>query len=140
MAINEHQTQVHDPFSYLYPYEFMRLTTFRKSGVAVPTTVWFAHDNGKLYITTQSTAGKMKRIRNNARVLLAPCDRMGQNLLGKEIEARAHEVSSDAHEHAIQVLSGKYGAQFDAIMSRISANPQRTFIEVEPGKPGELGE
>ncbi len=134
MAINERQSQVNDPFSYLYPYEFLRLTTFRKSGAAVPTTVWFADDNGKLYITTQSTAGKIKRIRNNARVLLALCDRMGQTLLGKEIEARAHEVPLDAHDHAIHVLSGKYGAQFDAIMSRVSASPQRTFIEVETGE------
>lgn len=133
MAINEQQAQVDDPFSYLYPYEFLRLTTFRKSGAAVPTTVWFAHDNGKLYITTQNTSGKIKRIRNTARVLLAPCDRMGQNLLGKEIEARAHEVLPDAHERAIHALSGKYGAQFDAIMSRVATNPSRTFIEVEPG-------
>lgn len=55
------QSQVSDPFSYLYSAEFIRLTTYRKNEVAVATAVWFANDNGKLYVTTMSTAGKIKR-------------------------------------------------------------------------------
>lgn len=37
-----------DSFAYLYPYEFILLTTFRKSGAGVPTAMWFAHERGKL--------------------------------------------------------------------------------------------
>ena len=41
------QSSVADSFAYLYPYEFVVLTTFRRDGREVPTTVWFTHDNGK---------------------------------------------------------------------------------------------
>ncbi len=46
------------PFAYLSPYEFVLLTTFRKSGVGVPTAMWFAHEQGKLYMVTGRTRGK----------------------------------------------------------------------------------
>ncbi len=36
-------SQIHgeadDPFAYVYPYEFVLLTTFRDSGVGVPTAM-----------------------------------------------------------------------------------------------------
>ncbi|MGI9058461.1 MAG: PPOX class F420-dependent oxidoreductase [Ktedonobacteraceae bacterium] len=126
------QSQVSDPFSYLYPHEFIRLTTFRKNGVAVSTAVWFANDNGKLYVTTTSTAGKIQRIRNSGRVLVAPCDRTGQVLAGKEIEAQAHELSVEEHEHAFATLSKKYGPQFVTIASRAPETTQRTYFVIEP--------
>jgi len=128
----EAQSQISDPFSYLYPHEFIRLTTFRKNGVAVSTAVWFANDNGKLYVTTTSTAGKIKRIRNSSRVLVAPCDRTGQILAGKEIEAQAHELSVAEHKHAFATLSKKYGPQFVTIASRAPETAQRTYFVIEP--------
>lgn len=125
------QQQGSDPFAPLYSHQFMVLTTFRKSGVAVPTTVWFAHENGKLYVTTSTNAGKLKRIRNNGNVLLAPSDRVG-NVLGDSIKGHAQEVSAQEHIHAQNVLRGKYGAQFDEIVN----NPRvpmsaRTYIEIQ---------
>jgi len=128
----ESQRQVSDPFSYLYSAEFIRLTTYRKNVVAVPTAVWFANDDGKLYVTTTSTAGKIKRIRNSSRVLVAPCDRTGQVLAGKESEAQAHELPVDAHEHAYATLAKKYGPQFEVIASRAPATAQRTYFVIEP--------
>src|SRR5437016_3165982 len=87
------------PFAYLSPYEFVLLTTFRKNGVGVPTAMWFAHEEGKLYMVTGHTSGKIKRIHTNGRVLLAPCDLMG-NILGPQIEAYARELPADQHPHA----------------------------------------
>lgn len=85
------QNEASDPFAYLYPYEFVQLTTFRKSGAAVPTAMWFAHDQGKLYMVTINTSGKIKRMRHNEQVLLVPCDLTG-NALGPQIEAVAYEL------------------------------------------------
>jgi uncharacterized protein len=81
----QEQEERDDPFAYLYPYEFILLTTFRKNDTGVPTAMWFAHERGKFYMVTGHTSGKMKRIRNNGRVLLAPCDLMG-NVLGPQVE------------------------------------------------------
>ena len=135
MSAIEHtpaQQQANDPFSYLYPHDFIRVTTFRKNGVAVPTTVWFAHADGKIYVTTTSTAGKIKRIRNNGQVLLIPSDRVGQVLSDKEIRAQAHEVAVEEHSHAHAILAQKYGPQFEAIASRAPEQAQRTYFVIEP--------
>jgi PPOX class probable F420-dependent enzyme len=128
------QSQAHDPFAYLYPYEFIRLITLRKNGVAVPTAMWFAHDQGKLYMVTSATAGKIKRIRNNGRVLLAPCD-VGGKVLGEQIEAYAHELPPDQHEYANTLLATRYGEQYEMSAleeSTADYEDDETFIEIEP--------
>ncbi len=37
---------------------YMRLITFRRSGEGVPTTVWFARMEGKVYVFTGANSGK----------------------------------------------------------------------------------
>ena len=126
--------QVRDPLAYLYPYEFALLTTFRKSGVGVPTAMWFAHDQGKVYMVTSKTVGKIKRIRNNGRVLLAPCDMRGR-VLGEQIEAFARELPDDKHEYANGLLASKYGEEYESSGAEEdveSGEDAETFIEIEP--------
>ncbi|HEY6543256.1 MAG TPA: PPOX class F420-dependent oxidoreductase [Ktedonobacteraceae bacterium] len=82
------QAQQSDPFASLYPYKYVQLTTYRKTGVGVPTPVGFASQAGKIYVMTPGTASKLKRIRNNGRVTLAPCKRKGE-VLGESIEGQA---------------------------------------------------
>ena len=65
----QHQGEMDDPFASLSPYEVVLLTTFRTSGVGVPTAMWFAHEHGKLYMVTGRSTGKLKRIRTTSRVL-----------------------------------------------------------------------
>jgi uncharacterized protein len=119
-----------DPFAYLYPYEFVLLTTFRKNGVGVPTAMWFAQEQGKLYMVTGRTSGKIKRIGNNGRVLLAPCDLMG-NVLGPQIEAFARELPADQHVHANALLVHKYGEDYEIDSSGEGEEAdEETFIEL----------
>src|SRR5690348_18122893 len=103
----QHKGEIDDPLASLSSYEFVLLTTFRTSGVGVPTAMWFAHEHGKLYMVTGRSTGKLKRIRTTSRVLLAPCDWMG-NVLGPEIEAYARELPVAQHAHANSVLAQKY--------------------------------
>jgi PPOX class probable F420-dependent enzyme len=58
-------------FDALANQQFMNLITQRKSGADVATPVWFAQDDNRLYVMTDRTAGKVKRIRNNPRVQVA---------------------------------------------------------------------
>jgi PPOX class probable F420-dependent enzyme len=128
MTLNE--TQAQDPFAYLQPHEFLVLTTYRKDGRAVPTTVWFAYDQGKIYITTGSKAGKIKRVRNNGQVEMIPSDRTG-NLLGEPpVVGHAREHTPEERTHARAVLAQKYGDTFERIAGQDS--PDRTYIVVEP--------
>ncbi len=57
---------------------YINLVTFRKSGVAVNTPIWFSENNEKLYFMTSSKSGKYKRIRNNPQVRIAPCTIRGR--------------------------------------------------------------
>lgn len=58
---------------------FVSLTTFRKNGKAIPTTVSnLAIHKGKLYIVTGANTGKMKRLKHTNQVELAPCTGNGK--------------------------------------------------------------
>lgn len=118
-------------FSNLAGHQFMKLTTFRKSGVAVPTPVWFAQVGGTLYVTTQVDAGKIKRIRNSGRVSVEPCTASGQSL-GAAVEAQARELPPEEHKLADAALSKKYSWQYAvfSLMGKLRGG-KRTFIEVK---------
>ena len=125
------ESALSDPFAYLYPEQFVVLTSYRKDGTPMPTTVWFANENGHIYVTTGSTAGKIKRIRNNGRVQLAPSDRMG-NVHGDTVEARAQEVPASEYERVNAVLARKYKEQYDVTRSQMSGGHQSTYIDITP--------
>lgn len=54
------------------------LTTFRKDGRAVASPVWHVVQGGEVLIITEPGSGKVKRLRNSGRVVLAPCDIRGR--------------------------------------------------------------
>jgi uncharacterized protein len=126
----QHQVERDDPFASLSSYEFVLLTTMRKSGVEVPTAMWFAYEQGKLYMVTGRTNGKIKRIRTNGRVSVAPCDLMG-NVLGPQIEAYAHELPVAQHAHADALLAQKYGEEYEMDSTGEEGEEyEETFIEI----------
>lgn len=72
---------------------YVLLTTFRKSGEAVGTPVWIvALPDGSAGFTTEADSGKVKRIRNNPKVTLQPCDMRGRVREGSEIVDATAEV------------------------------------------------
>ncbi len=133
MAIEHSQAsnETSDPFAPLYSHQYVQLSTFRKNGISVPTPIWFANDQGKLYMVTSPTTGKVKRIRNNAKVLLAPCTGRGK-VLGEQIEGRAHVLPEAQYEKTAKILIHKYGFIYHvfAFIQKLRKIPQ-IFIEVE---------
>jgi uncharacterized protein len=99
------------PFDSLLKENYVSLTTFRKSGVGVATPMWFAQEDGVIYMFTGSTSSKVKRIRNTSRVTLAACTGGGK-VTGSTIEATAR-IISDSQEiaRAEATLVKKYGIQ-----------------------------
>ncbi len=87
--------------------KYISLTTFRKSGVPVPTPVWFAEADGKLYLFTNRKSGKVKRIRNNPRVQVAPCTFRGR-VIGPAFDALARILSAPQSDYARQTMKKKY--------------------------------
>ena len=88
--------------------KYLNLETYRKVGTAVATPVWFAEDGGLLYIYSLADAGKVKRIRNNPRVRVAPCDMRGK-LKGEWVDARARILDGEEAAKGHRLLDEKYG-------------------------------
>ena len=88
--------------------KYLNLETYRRNGEAVATPVWFAEDAGVLYIYSLANAGKVKRIRNNPRVRVMPCDVRGKPK-GEWVEARARVLDDAGAERAHRLLDKKYG-------------------------------
>jgi PPOX class probable F420-dependent enzyme len=122
---------VETPFANLAGAEFMVLTTYKRSGDAVPTTVWFAQQGERLYVTTVAQAGKSKRIRANPCVTVAPSDQVG-NLSGAVAGGQARILSPDESGVAEAALRVKYGEQYVVLTGRMSPDVTRIFIEVVP--------
>lgn len=121
-----------DPFSQLQGHNFLQLTTFRKSGEAVSAPVWFAKEGEKLYVLTWASAGKVKRIRQNAQVEVAPCTHTGKPL-GSTVEAMASILPGDLEVEAISALNRKYGLQkriYD--LFHLLRGVHRVYLEILP--------
>src|SRR5256885_12264983 len=85
------------------------LTTFRRTGQAVTTPVWFAISLGTIYVETHGDAGKLKRLRHTARVTLAPCTYSGK-VTGSTSEGNARLLTESEERTAASVaLAKKYG-------------------------------
>ncbi len=100
---------------------YLNLESFRKTGVGVRTPVWFARDSGSpsrpdfspdagciFYVYSTPDAGKVKRIRNNSKVRVAPCSFRG-NLRGAWVDARARICEGAEAARGQDLLRRKYG-------------------------------
>lgn len=88
--------------------KYLTLETYRKSGAAIATPVWFAEESRTFYIYSLANAGKVKRIRNNPRVRIAPCDMRG-NRKGEWVEGSARILARAEEAGAHRLLDRKYG-------------------------------
>jgi uncharacterized protein len=90
---------------------YISLETYRKSGKAVATPVWFVQEGQTLLVITGAGSGKVKRIRNNPQVQVVPCKYNGQ-LLGQWVKGSAQCVNDAAEQKRIDaLLRKKYGLQ-----------------------------
>ncbi len=102
-------------FTVFAGHKYLNLETFKKDGTGVKTPVWFAADpsssldstDAKLYVYTIGVSGKVKRIRNNPRVKVAPCDMRGK-VLGDWVDAQAQIVTGEEDIRGVRLLNKKY--------------------------------
>lgn len=86
---------------------YISLVTFRKNGVGVPTPVWFGEKDGKMYVMSRPDSGKVKRIRNNSQVRIAPSTIRGR-VTGPEFPATAKILPQSAWAEARKLINQKY--------------------------------
>src|SRR5689334_15708202 len=88
-------------------HKYMSLETFKKNSQGVRTPVWFVLHNDALYVYTEADSWKVKRIRNNPRVRVAPCSVRGA-VTGPWLDGTASFVDGDERRAADKLLDRKY--------------------------------
>ena len=99
--------------------KYLSLESFRKNGEGIRTPVWFAESEGLLYIYSLASAAKVRRVRNNPGVRIAPCDFRG-GVTGSWIDATATILDEEGAARAHVLLTKKYGLvkRFGDLFSR----------------------
>lgn len=114
-------------------HKYGLVVTFRRSGEGVPSPVWMAVDaGGRMYFETASDTGKIKRIKREGRVLVAPSNARGKPL-GPAVLATARVVPREEWDHAEATLAGAFGAG-RKLYEAVFRMPEdlRTYVEVSP--------
>jgi len=83
------------------------LTTYRRDGTPVGTAVHIAVDGDRAFIRSWDTTGKVKRIRNNPIVEIAPSTVRGKPT-GPAVHARAQLLQGEEAAYAARALAHKY--------------------------------
>ena len=114
---------------------YLSFATFRKSGVAVETPVWFAEEDGVFYLFSADNAGKVKRLRNSPRSRIAACTVTGR-VTGDWVDTEAKILTTKADiAQALGALQRKYGWQMRMtnLLSRLSGKlDKRAYLAVTP--------
>jgi PPOX class probable F420-dependent enzyme len=83
------------------------LTSYRRDGTPVSAPVSIAVDGDRAYVRSPGSGGKIKRIRRNPMVDVAPCTALGKPT-GPAVRMRAQLVEGPEFRHAGQLLVRKY--------------------------------
>jgi PPOX class probable F420-dependent enzyme len=112
------------------------LTSFRLNGQSVGTPVGIRIAAGKVYFTTWSTTGKVKRLAGNPRVTLAACTRTGKPI-GPTVEGMAQrQQENEATDLAASVFKKSlWGQLWDQIYRLRGWQP--VLYEVSPLNQGQ---
>jgi uncharacterized protein len=98
--------------SDLQSRRYISLTTFKRDGTPVSTPVWVVSDNGdRLLVWSGAKTWKVRRIRRNPRVLVAPANFRGKER-GERLLATARVIDDPGID---ALLRRKYGWQKRAL-------------------------
>ncbi len=123
-----------DGFDAFHGHKYCLLVTFRRSGEPVPTPVWFGLADGKLYVLSEVSAGKVKRIRNDSHVRVAPCSVRGKPL-GSTVEGTAQILPPSEAPRAEAAIGANYGLGrrlYEGAGSKMGINT--IYLEISPSR------
>jgi uncharacterized protein len=100
----------------LFPGRYVSVTSFKRDGTGVATPLWFVSDGGRLFALTDLHSAKVRRIRRNPRVLIAPCRANGK-LLSAPTPADVEVLTDTADLERVQeLLIERYKLSYRLVM------------------------
>ncbi|WKG06472.1 PPOX class F420-dependent oxidoreductase [Mycolicibacterium sp. HK-90] len=123
-------------FSGFENYRQIVLVTYRKSGEAVPSPINHGIADGKLYVRTDASTGKVKRIRNNPNVVVVASNLRGRPA-GPVVAGVARILPEAEHAHADAVIAANWSAPMKLLERGLDVSSQTlgvpmAFIEITP--------
>ena len=122
-------------FGYLIGRRYVNLTTYRQSGEEVTTPVWFVLVGDRMYMTTDPNSGKMKRIRNDPRVVVTPSTSWGASR-GEGVEGLARDIGDEETGSFEEALRRKYRLGIGLFRLFGQDEIGRVVLEVRPTADG----
>ena len=99
-------------FNKILDSRTINLTTYRKSGDVVHTPVWVVTDGTLGYVKTSKSAGKVKRIKNNHKAIIAPCTNSGK-ITGDKIEIKAEVIELSHTDY--KIIDKKFKTKYNLL-------------------------
>lgn len=133
----QHQTAVEMP---AVAGKYVSITSFKRDGTAVATPVWFVQEDGRLLVQTDADSGKVKRIRRNPHVTVAPCTATGR-LLADPLPAQAELLPDGELGRVERLMAAKYRIDLvvikpiralQAALRRGRPRPQPVILAITP--------
>lgn len=112
---------------------YLSITTFKRDGTPVSTPVWVAAEDGTLLVHSEASSWKVKRIRRDGHVRVAPCSATGA-LRGDAVDADA--TIEDDTGTVSSLLARKYGLMFrlvggfNAVVRALRRRPTPTGVTI----------
>ena len=103
-SLSSQATPILEP---LVHQKYVLLTTYRRDGTPVGTPVNIAVEGDRAFVRTWDTAWKVKRIRNNSEVEVAPSTLRGKPT-GPAVRAHARILDGDESAYAGRAIARKH--------------------------------
>jgi hypothetical protein len=99
-----------------FPGRYLSVTSFKRDGTGVATPLWFVSDGRRLLALTDLHSGKVRRMRRNPHVLVAPCRANGK-LRSEPLPAEAEVLTATPElERVQQLLLERYRISYRLVM------------------------
>src|SRR5690242_17780331 len=112
----ERPVERHADLDSLFPGRYLSVTSFKRDGSGVTTPVWSVSDGKRLFALTDLHSAKVRRMRRNPRVLVAPCHANGK-VRRASVPARAEVLTAATElEHVQKLLRKRYKISYRLVM------------------------
>jgi uncharacterized protein len=123
--------------SELAEQPFISLTTFKRDGTPVSTPVWVVGEDGRLLVLSNAETWKVRRIRRDNRVRVAPCGVTGK-VRGEALEGRATILADHSRVQALETREYGFVFRLTRLFKAVSHTlrrrpaPEEVTIEIAP--------
>jgi uncharacterized protein len=109
-------------------WRFVMLESYRQNGQAVQTPLLFVEHEAVMYMRTPAVTAKVKRIRRNPAVRVAPCDFFG-NVKGDWVSGQAKLIPAGEAEWVNELAKKRHG-WFKRLIDLRNSRKQGEFVVI----------